>query len=397
MFLTSGDRPSFSPNAQTKSLSARIDAVIDTALAQQRVVGAVVLAAKDGEIVYARAAGFADREAGRAITPDTLFRLSSVSKVYVSVAAMVLVEQGRLALDAPVTDWLPDFRPASPDGSVSDITVRHLLSHMAGLSYGFLEPADGPYHRAGISDGMDIADVTLEENVRRIAAVPLLFAPGTSWNYSLATDVIGLVIERATDLPLAEAVRTLVMEPLGLTDTGFAVADPDRLAAGYVDDGAAPRRMADVEIIPLPFIEGSEGLRMSLARAFDENAFASGGAGMVGSAGDLLAVLEALRKGGAPLLSPSGVEAMATDQTQGIDLLPWAGRGFGLGFTVLRDPVAANSPEPIGTWRMGGAYGHSWFVDLVNGLTVVSFTNAGLEGQSPGGRFPDGLTRAIYG
>ncbi|MBS7540657.1 serine hydrolase domain-containing protein [Ancylobacter lacus] len=310
---------------------------------------------------------------------------------------MALVGQGRLALDTPVTRWLPDFRPASPDGGIYAITIRHLLSHMAGLSYGFLEPADGPYTQAGVSDGMDIADVTLAENVRRIGTVPLLFAPGTAWNYSLATDVLGLVIERASDRPLAEAVCELVTGPLGLTDTGFGVANPDRLAAGYVDDGGAPRRMADLEIIPLPFIEGSEGLRMSLMRAFDENAYPSGGAGMIGSAGDLLAVLEALRKGGAPLLSASQVEAMIKDQTPGMDLLPWPGRGFGLGFTILRDSVAANSPESVGTWRMGGAYGHSWFADRANGLTVVAFTNAGLEGQSPGGRFPDELTQAVYG
>ena len=378
------------------NLAARVDSVIDTALDERRVVGAMVLVAKDGETIYARAAGFADREADRPMTPDTLFRLSSVSKVYVSVAAMALVEQGRLGLDSPVTCWLPDFRPTSPEGRIDDITVRHLLSHTAGLSYGFLEPADGPYHRAGVSDGMDVVDITLEENVRRIGTVPLLFAPGSAWNYSLATDVLGLVIERAAGLPLADAVEVLVTGPLGLTNTGFGVADPDRLAAGYVHEGGASRRMADLEIVPLPFIEGSEGLRMSLARAFDPTAFASGGAGMIGSAGDLLVLLETLRKGGAPLLLASQVEAMVADQTPGMDLLPWPGRGFGLGFTVLRDPIAANSPESVGTWRMGGAYGHSWFVDHRNGLTVVAFTNAGLEGQSPGGRFPDDLTRAIY-
>lgn len=380
-----------------QDLDRRIDDVIDTALAEQRVVGAVVLVARHGEAVYARAAGFADREANRPMTLDTLFRLSSVSKVYVSVAAMALVEQGRLGLDAPVTAWLPDFRPVSADGNVPAITIRHLLSHTAGLSYGFLEPADGPYHRAGVSDGMDVVDVTLEENVRRISTVPLLFTPGASWNYSLATDVLGLAIERASGQPLAEAIERLVTKPLGRTDTGFTVTDPDRLAAGYVNEQGVSRRMAGLELIPLPFVEGSEGMRMALARAFDANAFASGGAGMIGSAGDLLTLLEALRKGGAPLLSARQVEAMGTDQTPGMDLLPWPGRGFGLGFTTLRDPVAANSPEPLGTWRLGGAYGHSWFVDRTHALTVVAFTNSGLEGQSPGGRFPDDLTRAVYG
>jgi CubicO group peptidase (beta-lactamase class C family) len=378
-------------------LTERVDAVIDTAIAQQRVVGAAVLVAKDGETIYSRAAGYADREAGRPLAPHTLFRLSSVSKVYVSVAAMVLIEHERLSLDAPVASWLPDFRPASPAGDFPDITVRHLLSHTAGLGYGFLEPADGPYHRAGVSDGMDVVELSLEENVRRIGTVPLLFAPGTAWNYSLATDVLGRVIERASGMPLAEAIQVLVTGPLGLADTGFAVADPRRLAAGYVNEGGASRRMTDFEVIPLPFIEGADGMRMSLARAFEDKVFASGGAGMIGSAEDLLALLETLRKGGTPLLSAAQVEAMATDQTPGMDLLPWPGRGFGLGFTVLRDPVAANSPEPMGTWRLGGAYGHSWFVDRTNDLTVVAFTNAGLEGQSPGGRFPDELANAIYG
>ncbi|WP_245821532.1 serine hydrolase domain-containing protein [Insolitispirillum peregrinum] len=379
-----------------KDVSSRVDVAIDAALAEHRIVGTVVLAAKGGTPFYTRAAGFADREAGRVMAPDSLFRLSSVSKVYISVAAMVLVKQGILALDAPVTRWLPDFRPSSPDGSQSDITIRHLLSHKAGLGYGFLEPADGPYHQAGVSDGMDIVDITLEDNVRRISSIPLLFAPGTSWSYSLATDVLGLVIEHATHLPLAKAIQGLVMEPLGLTDTAFVVRDFNRLAAGYVDDGGVPRRMADLEIIPLPFVEGSEGLRMAPARAFDDNAFPSGGAGMIGSANDLLAVLEMLRSGGFPLLSSAEIQAMLTDQTPEIDLLPWPGRGFGLGFTLLRDPVSAQSPEPVSTWRMGGAYGHSWFVDPINELTVVAFTNAGLEGQSPGGRFPDDLTRAFY-
>lgn len=383
--------------SQFAGLDSRLDRAIDTALAQQRVVGAVILVARDGQRVYQRAAGFADREAGRPMALDTLFRLSSVSKVYASVAAMTLVAQGRLALDAPVADWVPEFRPSAADGHRPDISIRHLLSHTAGLGYGFLEPADGPYHRAGVSDGMDAVALTLDENVRRIGTVPLLFAPGSAWNYSLATDVLGLAIERAAGMPLAEAMRQQVTAPLGLDDTGFVVADRARLAAGYVVDAGVSRRMDDPEIVRLPFVDGAEGLRMSLARAFDPDAFASAGAGMIGSANDLLVLLETLRAGGAPLLPPAQVAAMATNHTPGMELLPWPGRGFGLGFTVLTDPTAADSPEPPGTWRLGGAYGHSWFVDRSNGLTVVAFTNAGLEGQSPGGRFPEDIVRAVYG
>ncbi|WP_333836072.1 serine hydrolase domain-containing protein [Novosphingobium sp.] len=376
------------------TLSARVDHVVDTAIAEQRIPGAVVLIARDGETVYARAAGLADREAERPMRIDTLFRLSSVSKPYVSVAALVLVHQGKLALDAPVTTWLADFKPPAPDGTMPDITIRQLLSHTAGLGYGFLEAPDGPYHRAGVSDGMDLSGLTLDENVRRIGTVPLLFTPGTSWNYSLATDVLGAVIEHAAGLPLDKAVRDLVTEPLGVVDTGFMLTGADRLAAAYTGDPAGLRRMNELEIVPL--WEGVEGLRLSPTRAFNANAFPSGGAGMIGTAGDLLRLLETLRNGGAPLLPTPLLEEMTVDHAVGMDLAPWPGRGFGLGFSIMRNPVAAGFPEPPGTWRLGGAYGHSWSVDRTNKLTVVAFTNSGLEGQSPGGRFPADLSQAIY-
>ncbi|MFP3434358.1 serine hydrolase domain-containing protein, partial [Paraburkholderia sp. SIMBA_061] len=127
---------------------------------------------------------------------DTLFRLASVTKPIVSTAAMVLVAQHKLSLDDDVTRWLPNFRPPLPDGDVPAITVRQLLTHTAGLGYRFAEAdVDGPYARAGVSDGLDGAAVTLGENVCRIASAPLLYAPGTNWNYSVALDVTGALIE----------------------------------------------------------------------------------------------------------------------------------------------------------------------------------------------------------
>jgi CubicO group peptidase (beta-lactamase class C family) len=391
-YATAGEIP---PAIKIDGLSDRIDAAIDMAMAERRLVGAVVLLSLDGEIVYRRAAGFAEQEAGRDMREDTLFRLSSVSKLYVSIAAMMLVAQGRLALDEPVNTWLADFLPKLLDGSPARITLRHLLGHTSGLGYGFLEPADGPYHRAGVSDGMDLSDVSLEENVRRIASVPLLFAPGTAWTYSLATDVVGAVIASVTGVSLPEAVRELVTAPLGITDTGFAAVDAARLAVPYVNEPSGPRRMADCEIVPL--WEGVEGLRLSPARAFNTAAFSSGGAGMIGTAGDTLRILETLRRGGDPLLPATLVNEMSTDHAVGMDLAPWPGRGFGLGFSILRDPMAANFLESPGTWRMGGAYGHSWSVDPAQKLSLVAFTNAGLDGQSPGGRIPQELCAAIYG
>ncbi|KAB8038581.1 serine hydrolase domain-containing protein [Janthinobacterium aquaticum] len=371
-----------------------IDRVIDQALADQRLVGAVVLVARDGELVYQRAAGSADREAGRMMQADALFRLASVSKPIVSVAALVLVAQGRLALDAGIERWLPDFRPCLPDGGVASLTVRQLLSHTAGLGYRFFEADEnGPYARAGVSDGMNQSAFSLAENLRRLASVPLLYPPGSNWGYSLATDVLGAVIEQVCGQPLAKAVRELVTGPLGMDDTGFVARDASRLAAAYVNDAPSPRRMRELDIVPA--FEGTVGIRYAPARALDETAFASGGAGMVGSAGDVLRLLEVLRQGGAPLLPAALVQEMGRDQTGGRELPNAPGFGFGLGFSVLRDPAAAASPESPGTWRWGGAYGHAWFVDGARGLSVVALTNTLYEGMS--GRFVADVRDAVYG
>ncbi len=374
-------------------LPARIDHVIDQALREQRLVGAVVLVAQDGLLRHQRAAGLADREAGRPMAADTLFRLASVSKPIVSAAAMVLVAQQRLTLDAPITCWLPDFQPRLADGTPAQITPRQLLSHTAGLGYRFLEAdGDGPYARAGISDGMDRSGITLAENLRRLAGVPLGYVPGSGWGYSLATDVLGALIERICAMPLAQAVRTLVTAPLGMDDTDFHAVDAGRLAAAYVSDTPVPRRMRELDIVPA--FEDTAGIRFQPSRAVDRDAYPSAGAGMVGSAGNLLRLLEVLRQGGAPLLPAEQVDEMGRNQTGELALANAPGFGFGLGFSVLRDPLQAASPESPGTWRWGGAYGHSWFVDRQCGLSVVAFTNTLYEGMS--GRFVTELRDAVY-
>ncbi|WP_321922127.1 serine hydrolase domain-containing protein [Burkholderia sp. BCC1998] len=376
------------------ALPERLDAALDRALADARVVGAVVLVARDGQLRYARAAGLADREAGTPMREDALFRLASVSKPIVTAAAMRLVAAGRIGLDEPVARWLPAFRPTLPDGTPADITLRHLLSHTAGLGYRFLEAdADGPYARAGVSDGMDRADLSLAENVRRIAGVPLRFAPGTSWDYSLATDVVGALIEAVDGRPLAEAVAALVTTPLGMTGTAFYSNDAARFATPYVSTPGAPRRMADDDLAPV--YDGTVGIRFAPARAFDAAAWPSGGAGMVGTARDCMALLDALRTGRDGWLARRWIDEMSRVQPGAHDLPDAPGFGFGLGFSVLRDPAAAQSPESIGTWRWGGAYGHAWFVDRAAGLTVVALTNTLYEGMH--GQIVTDVRDAVYG
>jgi len=374
-------------------LEVRIDEVIERTFSEKRLVGAVIKVAIQGTEHYSRAVGFADREKNRLMQEDALFRLASVTKPIVSTAALVLLSQGRLHLEDRVDKWLPDFRPRLQSGEQAIVTIQNLLTHTAGLTYRFFQNEQESYERAGVSDGMDLTDLTLEENLRRLAFAPLLYTPGTEWKYSIATDVLGAVIAEVTGTTLSEAVRSLVTEPLGLQDTDFIAVNPERLSAAYANDAPEPRRLQD-NFDTIPFVEGTAGFRLSPMRALDDRVYQSGGAGMVGTAGDFLHLLETLRKGGAPLISESWVHKMTTNQIGDLPMAYWPGRGFGLGFTVLKDPVAAATSESPGTWRMGGTYGHSWFVDPAKQLSVVAFTNTALEGMS--GQFTIDLCEAIY-
>ncbi len=362
----------------------------------QRLVGAVVLVREHGVLRHASATGLADRESAMPMQRDQLFRLASVSKPLLTTVILRLVAESVLDLDAPVQRWLPDFRPALADGSTPAISLRQLLSHSSGLGYRFLEAdADGPYARAGVSDGMDANPLTLAENVRRIAKAPLLFAPGSQWMYSLGVDVAGAVAEAATGETLQALFARLLAAPLGLRDTAFATHDAARLATPYVTDTPQPHRLREGEVVA-PF-EGTVGIEYSLARATDASRFpsAGAGAGLVGTADEVMAVLEALRdvqRSG--LLPPTLAAQMATPQVgeQGPPEPP--GWGFGLGFAVLRDAAASGTPQSAGTWRWGGAYGHSWFVDPARGLSVVALTNTLYEGMD--GAFVDELRDAVY-
>jgi CubicO group peptidase (beta-lactamase class C family) len=379
-------------SSQSLTLDHHLDAVIETALVLNRIVGAVVMVAHRGEIVYQSAAGFAERETRTLMQPDTVFRLASLTKPIVSAAALALMEQGKISLDDPVTKWMPEFQPKLPDGRDAVITIRQLLTHTAGLSYSYFESVDGPYHRANISDGLDQPGLSTTENLQRLASVPLLNAPGTSFHYSLATDVLGEVLARVENISLPRVTATLVTEPLRMLDTGFTIEHPERLAVPYVNAVLAPIRMQNHHVVAFP--PGS-GLSFAPGRIFDPNSYPSAGAGMVGTAGDFLTFLEALRTGGGSILHRQTVEEMTANQTGDFVIDPQIpGWGFGFGAAVLRDPIAAQTPESAGTYSWGGAYGHSWFVDPQFELTVVALTNTTIEGMA--GAFPLAIRDAVY-
>jgi CubicO group peptidase (beta-lactamase class C family) len=369
-----------------------VDQVIDQALESGRIVGMVVLIARDGELVYQRAAGLADREAGKKMQPDTLFRFASLTKPIVSTTAMILLERGQLSLDDPVTRWLPNFQPAMKNGERPTITVRQLLTHTSGLNYGFLQPANSDYHRTGISDGLDAPGRSMEDNLARLQSVPLMFRPGEGWQYSLSIDVLGAVIERVTGQTLPDTVKQLITAPLSMMDTGFTVGDVNRLAAAYADGPDHPILMGDHHLVS--FLDLA-GISFSPARVFNLKSFPSGGTGMVGTAPDFLSFLETIRKGGGSLVKPETVAAMLSNQIGdlGVNALE-PGWSFGFGGAVLKDPAQAGTPQSAGTWRWGGVYGHSWFVDPVQRLTLIGLTNTAVEGMS--GRFPTELRNAVY-
>jgi CubicO group peptidase (beta-lactamase class C family) len=367
-------------------LVKRVDAVIDAALADGRIVGTVVLMTDNGVPVYARAAGHADRELGVSVSTDTMFRLGSLTKPLAAATALALVERGWLGLDDSITKFLPGFKPRLVDGTAPDIQVRHLLTHTAGFGYPTLLPGDH-YRAAEISTGLDQPGLSLEENLERIASVPLYFPPGSSWRYGVATDVLAAVIEVVVGGSLAEAIAEHVTGPLDMHDTAFTVREPARLATPYAD--GEPRAVPMTEPCPV------QDLIFSPARAFDDDSFQSGGGGMVGTAGDFLTFLETIRCGGAPILDRHTVAMASSNQVGILREQDEPGWGFGFLSGVLIDPPLAQWPSHAGTLRWGGVWGNSWFIDPVAGITLVQLSNTALEGCV--GEFREQVAEAIYG
>lgn len=365
------------------SLVERVNAAVDAALVN-RIVGCVILIRRDGQEIYARAAGMADREAGVGMERNAIFRLASVTKPIVATTVLRLVDLGLIGLNDRVTRYLPWFTPVCPDGRVADIRIRHLLSHTSGLSYDLLPP-DATSGTAGVIN-------SLRQTLTNIARVPLAFAPGEGWSYGTSIDVLGAVLCAINGSDLEDAVAEYVTGPLGMSDSHFYVTDVSRLTAAYAD-GTPPVRMTEDPHI----IRDAEGKIIgwfSPGRILNPAAPQNGGAAMAGTADDVMALLE-VYNGKPGLLEPEKVEMALSNQ---IGDLPRrahdAGKRFGFIGAVLADPVAAANPAPVGTVDWGGVWGHNWVVDPTNRLTIVVCTNTTFEGCN--GPFRDDILRAVY-
>ncbi len=372
---------------KTLSLANALDAAIEDAVAEGRIAGGVVLVAENGKIVYERAAGHADRETGRQMQIETPFRFASVTKAFTTMAILKLMGAGRLSPEDRVTTYLPGFTPRLADGSIADIRIGHLMAHTAGLDYRFQQPAGGSYARAEVSDGLDESRGSLEANLARIASVPLDRIPGEGWRYSVATDILGGVIEAVTGMSLDGAISALVSEPLQLS-AAFHWPQED-LAVPYHDGKPAPVRMTVGVEVPQPYSEGP-GVRFDPERIRDAAAWPSGGAGMAGRARDVLALLEAYRTGAflgddlreAARMPRVGAEAQAMGPGWGFS---WLG-------AVLIDPASTGSQLSNGSVSWGGTYGNWWGIDFARKRSVISMTNTAYEGMS--GRFAQSIAAA---
>jgi CubicO group peptidase (beta-lactamase class C family) len=366
---------------------ARIDRHFARYVDDGRLAGWQVLVARHGELVHSSVHGVRDLASGAPFTDDTIVRLYSMTKPITSVAAMMLVEEGVIQLKDPVSAYIPEFAATRVyrSGSIQKpmtepqtepMLVWHLLTHMSGLTYGFhnTHAVDAMYRAAGFEwgypDGVDLAEIC-----RRWAALPLVFQPGTEWNYGVSTDVLGRVVEVASGMDLESFFRTRILDPLGMHDTAFTLpdADLDRLATLYV---AHP---ATGEAIPAPSM---------LVPSTTPTMF-SGGGGLYGTAADYLRFCEMLLGGGARgdmrILGRHTLEYMAANHLPGgVDLeqigrplfaeATFTGMGFGLGFSVVIDPAAKKVPSSVGELAWGGAASTAFWVDPVEDLAVVFLT-----------------------
>jgi CubicO group peptidase (beta-lactamase class C family) len=365
----------------------RIDRHYDAYVDAGKLPGWAALITRRGRIAHVATSGKRDVEAGLPVELDTVFRIYSMTKPITSVAAMILFEQGALELTDPVAKFIPSFadmRVYTGGSDLKPVTVPatepvriwHLLTHTSGLTYGFhrVHPVDALYRAAGYEWTLGPPGADLEATVDTLAGLPLLFQPGTEWNYSMSTDVLGRVIEVVTGKSLGAALDELVLEPLGMRETWFAVPGSagDRLAALYTPAPGPKLRRSD-----------------ELGASFLAPSYHSGGGGLSSTLYDYHRFTQfLLRRGeldGVRLLGDRTARYMTRNHLPGgLDLAefgrplyaesPFDGVGFGLGFSVTLDPIATHTLGSVGEFAWGGAASTAFWVDPVEEITVVFMT-----------------------
>lgn len=353
-----------------------------------RLPGFTLSVARKGQVVHQHTYGMADIEAGLATQDDTIYRIYSMTKPVTTVALLMLMEQGKLQLTDLVSDYIPSFvntkvwrsgSTAKPilDGQTEPMRIWHLLTHMSGLTYGFFyaHAVDDLYRKDGLEFGVRGAK-NLAEVCDRYAALPLLFQAGRSWNYSVATDVVGRIVEIISGQTLDQFFETAIFQPLKMLDTSFSVKPEKakRVAALY-GVGEAGKGLRRLDVM------GND--------AFKEPAYHSGGGGLLSTPHDYTQFLKMLENNGelngVRLLSPSTIALMtmnhlpnnqdvATFGTNVGEEVSYEGLGFGLGVSVVIDQAKTRSTCPVGTYGWGGVASTVFWVDPVNQITAQFYT-----------------------
>ena len=367
-----------SPSVLSAERLKRLDGVLQQYVDDNRLAGVVALVLRDGAPVYERAVGWSDKEAGRRMTMDTIFRIASQTKAITSAAILSLVEEGRIGLNEPVSRHIPAFArttvAARNEAEVTfvpakrPITIRDLLTHTAGISYGTGREIAAQYEAKGLGPAAGFGWFTADKNepicdtMERLATLPFTSQPGEAWVYGYNTDVLGCVVELASKMPLDQFIRTRIADPLGMKDTHFflPLERRDRLAAVYSS-------MPDGTIARAPDGPKGQGTYVDGPR----RSFA-GGAGLLSTAADYARFLEMIRNAGrlngVRILAPRTVELMTTNQVG--TLHSANGLGFGLGFETT-DRYGANGMDSVGSFGWGGAYGTAYRVDPEARLVLV--------------------------
>ena len=354
----------------------------------EKIAGCLTLISRRGELAHLSALGMMDRERGAPMAADAIFRIYSMTKPITSVALMMLFERGAFQLSDPVARFIPQWRDLRvmtggqyPDYETAPaerpMTVRDLLSHQSGLTYGFMEgPLEAGYFKHGVYQAGEMRGRDLQSMIDRLAELPLKFSPGDNWNYGVSTDVCGYLVQEISGRRFDEYLREQIFEPLGMDDTGFHVSidQQHRLAANY-------ERGPDKQLRAIGTFGAADYL--------EEQTFFSGGGGLVSTAQDYQRFCQMLLNGGeldgARILGPKTIELMAMNHLPDNDDLSaralgtWSetandGVGFGLGFAVLLNLPLTQNVGSVGEYYWGGAASTIFWIDPAEELIAIFMT-----------------------